>query len=419
MSELRTRSRGGFYSAPKARANGLRYGTCSTAWLDIPAAAVIPCKLGVLETMDDYVTPNYHRRLAKGEIIFNPMTQIKQESRIDDPGSGYYRKTWNDVGCGVGLKEEIDYYGSFLPYWANANSQNQVIAIGVPLISDQAMKDAITEVSTRCLANRGKADQSLFEDLAQINQTLALIRHPLKSVYSFITKHGARAKLMSAAEAWLTYRYGVMPLVRDVTGIVAGLEKKIGKRRKTTRAFAKLREISTSTVNGGDAVCRIIIGKQMSDECSFRAMSLDEYVASVASNIGFETKDLITLPWELIPYSFVADWFVNIGDYLNALAPAPGYQQLGSCLVTVREVKVEYTVQGFQALPVGSPSFNITRGASGKCSSIKTTRTRSILGRPGLVVKSDFRFDSAIRMSDALSLLAQRLDVLFGHRKGG
>lgn len=417
MSELRNRSRGVFSSAPTARVNGLRYGTCSTAWLDIPAAAVIPCKVGVVETMSDIVTPRYRSRLAKGEVFFNPMTQIKTESRIDDPGYGYYRKTWNDIGCGVGLKEEIDYYGSFLPYWVNSNVQNKEIAVANPLISASDISGAITEVSTRCLADRGKADNNLFESFAEIHQAVSLLRHPLKSFYSFITKHGARAKLMSASEAWLTYRYGVKPLVRDVTTIITGLEKKIGKRRKTTRARLDLRQIDTSTVNGGDSVCRIIIGKQISDTISFRAMSLDEYVATKASNIGFETKELITLPWELIPYSFVADWFANIGDYLNALAPAPGYQQLGSCLVTVREIKSEYTAQGFAALPIGAPTFNITRGASGKCSSVKTTRTRSVLGRPGLVIRSDFRFDNAVRMADAFSLLALRMDALFGSRK--
>jgi hypothetical protein len=41
--------------------------------------------------------------------------------------------------------------------------------------------------------------------------------------------------------------------------------------------------------------------------------------------------------WELIPFSFVADWFVNIGPYVRAITPKVGVHSLGSWTTTKDE----------------------------------------------------------------------------------
>jgi len=116
---------------------------------------------------------------------------------------------------------------------------------------------------------------------------------------------------------------------------------------------------------------------------------------------------LLTLPWELIPYSFVVDWFVNIGDFIGAMSPSLGWTQLGSCHVLKREKVLQ--LAPLQTTP-GSAVEAILKPATGSYKLTQTSVSRQAgLSAPGLVVKSDFRFSNLTRCLDAYSLLAQQV----------
>jgi hypothetical protein len=69
-----------------------------------------------------------------------------------------------------------------------------------------------------------------------------------------------------------------------------------------------------------------------------------------------------TLIWEIIPFSFVVDWFANIGGLINALNPNPSYKTLGSWLVSTTTVTCYGTIT--VTLPDSSTntgSFSIVR----------------------------------------------------------
>jgi hypothetical protein len=143
------------------------------------------------------------------------------------------------------------------------------------------------------------------------------------------------------------------------------------------------------------------------DKVLIRAMSLDEYIATKLTQSGITMKGLISTPWELVPYSFVVDWFVNVGDYINALIPSPLYNQLVSGLTTVRTSTVK--ASAVSTLPASS-SLTIVRPVSGSLIATQEQHVRSQgLMAPSLVVKSDFRFSNITRASDACALLVQRL----------
>jgi hypothetical protein len=198
--------------------------------------------------------------------------------------------------------------------------------------------------------------------------------------------------------------------------IMKGLKAKTGKRRKTSRskvAFdrSKTWSVDTSNIYGTYKVFSEITTVE---HIEVRAMSLDEYTATVYSNVGLTTKGLLTTPWELVPYSFVADWFLNVGDFINALAPAPGWDQLGSAL-SVKSARV--TVAKTTGLTVLDPNYVNKRMPRGSFELLEESRSRGPLGLPSLVVKSDFRLDNLTRQLDSLALLSQRLLALFAGRK--
>jgi hypothetical protein len=201
-----------------------------------------------------------------------------------------------------------------------------------------------------------------------------------------------------------------MPIINDMNTIIEGVKKKTGNVRKRTVSESQIMRSVSSTIvrdNGLGGIGHI--GKQISDKVTVKAISLDEYNVNQLENVGFTAKGLITLPWELIPYSFVVDWFVNVGDFLGSLVPLPGVKPLGSCLITERDSVTNWVLLSHTA----DTGYSIVRPMTGTCRSGMWSKTRASLVQPSLVLKSDFRLDQAVRFTDAVSLLVQRMDRIF------
>lgn len=406
---FRERTKGGFVNAPSL-AYRTRYADCSnTSWIN--ASIGTSLLIGERRTMRDLLTPGFRRKVAKGEVFFNPM---QSELRISgyEEGSNHAISGIAESCLATHTHYEVDYLtGPWIGYWLNSVYPTPILVPVSGVIPGEEISDLVTEVSTKCLSERGKADNNLFESVAEYKQTLSMLRRPQDSLFRYLNKAGERTRKLSPESAWLAYRYGLKPLIKDVQGIIEGLGKAVGNKRSTTRARGAIQRSEIVTANYTLGPVTLRIDKQVVDSLEVRAMSLDEYVADTASNIGFTTKGLLTLPWELVPYSFVADWFVNIGDFLNALAPAPGYKQLGSALTVRRYVSNIYTVVN---TTVSSPYRHPPdRYNTASCYGSIETKNRSALGSPGLVIKSNFKLDEAVRAADAFALLKQKADRLF------
>jgi len=276
------------------------------------------------------------------------------------------------------------------------------------LFSGSEVSDAISEATTQCLANRGSPGKSnLWESVAEAHKSVGLISDLLDSAKKVLSNGGLLHKAKASGSAFLLLRYGLGPLISDISSVQQGLAKELGKVRLTSRGFVTSNRNSTSTrVTPYSTLFTFKIQDNYSESLVIRAMSIDELVATTASNIGFSTKGLITLPWELIPYSFVVDWFANLGDYLNALVPLFGVKQLGSCVVLRREFSVNSLLLDTQ--PTGSYTLDQPLSGSMNWTHKETTRIPT-LGGPKVVIKSNFRFDTVPRVLDSVSLILQRL----------
>lgn len=406
----RTRSRGGFFT----------YGTKCTQWVkdrncsdatDVKLGEYTTCKVGSLQTTTDVVVPNFELRRSRGEVFFNPYQSTRQDSFVDQDGNGpAYQTVANS--CSSPVKHQTGHYDG--PWLASLVAPGVTVPV-VKCVSESEIASLQKEISTKVLANRGKSSNNLFESLAEYKQTLSMLNGPIKSLYRLFGKMEGTVRVMRPDEAWLVFRYGIKPAVNDIQGIISGMKQATGKKRESTRAKGEIlghNSVSSTYMNFAGLTINTTVQNIITDSVHVSAVSLDEYVATLASNIGFTPKGLITVPWELLSYSFVYDWFVNVGDFLSAFAPAPGYQQLGSCLVTQREIENVYTVSN---LAYNAGYITLTRGWDGELRSRLITKTRTPLKPAGLVVRNDFKLvASATRQGDAIALLSQRLLKLFG-----
>lgn len=411
----RFRTRGAFEAAPTYTWWKL-WESCSNSSWAVASTPSPGLKLGQVETMHDTVIPDFHARRERGEIFFNEMQQTRVVSLSPSAGNGpHVRKTATITCTGVPRNYEYRYDGGWFRHivYLQEGSPSDGVPSPVKLLSSTDISDTTAEASTACLANRGMTDSNLFESVAEIRSTARLLRRPLQSLQRLIRKgETLRDRGVSAAGCWLQYRYGILPIVRDIGSVVNGMKQKVGNVRKTSRGFASNRRTATTShVRGSSGVGEYITNyqKQTIDSVDARAMSLDEYTVSELQNIGFTTKGLLSLPWELIPYSFVADWFVNFGDLLKALVPLPGVRQLGSCVVTRRTSDTTWIPTGNTA----NAGWTLLRQPTGlvRVSSMSLIRTPQI--QPSIVIRGDFRLDEVTRLADATALIMQKLDRVF------
>lgn len=307
-----------------------------------------------------------------------------------------------------------------IPEYRNVNGQGPVVYAlkkGIPLwspdikpegvISGTDLNDFVVEHTTKVLNGRGRPDHDLWESLAELDKTLALLPQLFKAIRGMVPRGNKANYQKKLSEVWLMYRYGIKPLLSDVEGVMKGVKKTVGLIRKTTRSKGKLdaHKAEVLTLTGGFPSLNVMV--QNFDDVEVRCMSLDEYEATLAFNIGFSMKGLATLPWELVKYSFVVDWFTNVGDFLGSIVPLPYVKQLGSCIV-IRRLRT-ITLNELPCTPVAG--YDLVRSGSGFYTRTQTTynRVAGLGGAPKVVIRSNFRFDNLTRSLDALALLLQKL----------
>lgn len=150
--------------------------------------------------------------------------------------------------------------------------------------------------------------------------------------------------------------------------------------------------------------CAASVKIEVSDTIQARAGSLDVTELTMQRDLGMTGKDLVTLPWELVPYSFVVDWFFNVGDVLGALVPAPHLQNLCSWCSVERVVKHVVTIPESW---MTDAQYRQDRPMQGRFEAEFRIKARGYLRDPSLRLKNDFRFGRLTRVADAFALTAQ------------
>lgn len=418
----RLRSRGKF-DKTAVSTQQQRYSSCSQKdWTTVATQPLYG--VGQEESMQDGVVPGFARRVAAGEVFFLPMSKTTTVA-ARKTGIGPTRH-WGPYTC----DGQTVYHGDrdFGNQVENLHSVavrgtlgNGLVPIGPAILSNQEISNYLTELSTSVLNKRGREASNLWETLAESKQSMTVLQSIAKEMIKVVRIGGglyARRKKLSpksllkgsvslqrhAASAYLGYRYGLSPLIRDAVAVMKALEKNTGKVRISSRSSGTLFAESSRVVTYSSSTFVQQINERSVDQVIIRCMSLDEYMASMLTNVGFTQKGLLTLPWELLPYSFVVDWAVNVGDVIGSIVPVQGINQLGSCSTITR-------TRSFEIHAAGTTGVNgtLVEQASGSWSSYSITKTRAPGLTGGLVVRNDFRFDDITRTLDAFALLAQKL----------
>jgi len=279
-------------------------------------------------------TPGF-RFKRRSELPVNPYTSV---TVLTNNGQGCYLAD-GDVRAGC---------SSFVWYnhaWSDTTRLVDAFVPAAPVHSTVAYNKALAKL----VSNSGLSiEANLAQDLAQFGQTTRLIANTAIRIAGSVSAlkrgnfdsavkylwHGQSFRSRKArqhlsahkglAENWLELQYGWKPLLNDVHGSIQSLKSFIKNDRTVRLVRGSNRNTTTSTFNVTKSGAVVGHGEIVTISTTRFVLryKVDDRLKSFAAQTGFTNP--VNLAWEVIPFSFVVDWFLPIGPFLEMLSAFDG-----------------------------------------------------------------------------------------------
>lgn len=197
------------------------------------------------------------------------------------------------------------------------------IKMGVDAL--KALRNPLKTLKSLDLASKKrKRDYDIVEELVQTRGGPRIRKR--KQWFTYYEWEGKPTSLAElSAKAWMTYRYGIMPILyslQDISGVInQKYANKIVWETTKKREVTSLDDTSVIGKFGGNhSAARVPLIMRRDCKLIQRVFIKTKYnVGQLKSKqLGFNP---VLTAWELVPFSFVADWLAHIGDMIMALTP--------------------------------------------------------------------------------------------------
>jgi len=356
------------------------------------------------QTMTDQKTPGYFKAVREGTAI--PVSPMSSTKDTTVKSTGRYQAVHSSNNNPTGQQYEYDingyYYSDSL--WG--------ITPSAPYVDGNiALQEALSRAQNDCFDALTFAAE--FRKTVEGVVTLRSRAMTLLERFNDRVRSRARSKRYRGhelsqilAEIWLEMRYMWRPLVYDmyamdeaVRRLAAGIEDPL------QRAYASRTETATSLRNFTSGyivtpgVGAGVVG--LTAICSHSVVVERHVHASVGLKVTtreITMSDPVVTAWELVPYSFVLDWFVTIGTSLSAFSPfATGQLQYASLATT--------TTTTYMSTFTLVPSAGFSR-FSGSAQPLTHTRVVEQYDRVKAVPKPTLAVDVDLNVAKILDLVA-------------
>jgi len=238
-----------------------------------------------------------------------------------------------------------------------------------------------------------------------------MVRNPfgvLKHDWRRRAKRKTAAQLAKAgAGLWLEARYGWRPLLYDLSNFANAAGKfeearklsRLGGRQAGETFHTRWKDTSkevpdseysdadwaalvnndswSSNTNGVVSLKWVDVTTEAVISCQMQRMfsEASALFRSLYGNVGLDSRSILTTLWEIVPYSFVVDWFVNS----DRILACPDMKWLNSAPLE----RIGYSrkvVAHYKAHVIACPPWS--RGSGWECSTIGS---RELVGEPGFV----------------------------------
>lgn len=294
-----------------------------------------------------------------GDIVTTDVVETQQDSFTGDKLPGWksrIQQGLNATTSASGVKYTVNSLGSFdnkvFLYTSPSktpSSARRSRVIGPNSInfgltgSTPAQTTTLNEARTR-FAKKVEQTMTLFSGgvfLGELRETLRMIRNPGKALRDGVSgylnnlrknrrrlmKMPRQSRQRAIQSSYLEFTFGVQPAISDLESASSYLERRqeqLFKELQVVQAFAQNRFMHPDAATFfGSGVGRVNFRRRnwrehtvvLAGAVSSRASSP---LLLNSSSLGLSLRSFVPTVWELLPWSFVADYFTNIGDVLAA-----------------------------------------------------------------------------------------------------
>lgn len=306
---------------------------------------VSPKGVQLLRSRTGVSMPKYKDNISKLQSATTPLSAYAQSASVKEgalrvtttKSHSYGEQTFTDTWMGISHGVNGHYYAiplSDADYFNSTSVRDRALARARSLASDK-IKAIQTPFNTQVFAAELKEIRGLFrQPLLEYGRLVEKLARTSKNYrgYDKLVARKKRESRTALADTYLEFQFGVIPLISDIKAIATLFNEK-AQQESTNRihAYAKVDGLVLDSFQIGDYTAGV--------ECQLRLIRKGYTEVFITSGIAAQFQEKLTgidalsnqllslleVPvavWESIPYSFLLDYFVNVGDTINATTTA-------------------------------------------------------------------------------------------------
>lgn len=380
---------------------------------------------------NDVVVKNFHALQGEGYVILNPYdTAVVNHDCTTSSGtfileSGQTKHDYVNTGMCEGL-----FRPTLFP------------AVSSP--SDDRFNRAKNEALVRVFSKAKSADVDLLVDLAELKSTVKLFQNLGKRFKRLIREVRLLDDIIRArsVEWWRVYlnyqvkrfrvkdlsglyleaRFGWGPLLGSLHGIYEAITTmSSGDSKRYTYRATEVASFEQEVVADRSVTINAVVWPRfyrtvIQQTSTFRAGILADVNHQWLSRLGLDWHYIPSALWDLVPYSFVVDRFLYVGNLIKAVLSGPNSNTLSSAwLVERRKCSIHYIAEYSEkdGSSGSGPSYLRAYQPYVRNSYVITSYStiRTIHGQPPITfpLKHDWAtLQSLVNLVDAVMLVVQR-----------
>jgi hypothetical protein len=252
--------------------------------------------------------------------------------------SGRYRPKWNSYSTdNRRLSSQVSYWTYLCPNGHTVSNvyaptfnyyNNSLNGSNLPVISTSDKNAVLKKILDKAkghsfnagvnLAQMGQVSSMVSSNLGKLGRSvMALKRGDFATAARQLGASPRTSKLKPSdvSGRWLELQYGWLPTLSDSYEAAKAFEA-ISAGPQSTRFRSSVVYHGDATWGGPHATLQIRLKQSRTYQLTYE---LEEEL-SFSRQLGL--LDPLSIAWEMIPYSFVVDWFIPIGTYLETLNQA-------------------------------------------------------------------------------------------------
>lgn len=301
-------------------------------------------RTGVLSATESFtgeLNPYWRSQIRNGA---NATTAASGRKYMGSPGYFEIHQRAQGITPAGGVFQTItdDSYGYFTPSNVGTDLNTQPSASVVTSVTNRCIRDFIQKVNEAQTSGNltGRSIKHFEHDIHSISNPVAGLRSQIQRYLSRLMKvgtvhgHSRNSLLTDIRAAYLELQFGIKPFCEDITDIVKDLSRDRPDTIPVSASASQLYAGSASTINLWTNIGSIISGTvQATYGYKLTGLYQVRYKGAVRTGANPDTgkvswlqdnnllpKDWIPTFYHILPYTWMVDYFTNLGDVIDSLA---------------------------------------------------------------------------------------------------